>query len=72
MTEQEIKDRYVKVCICKSISKGTIKNAIKEGATTLSEIKRKTRAGSGSCRGSRCQDKILALIEEAKNEQAEL
>ncbi len=64
MTEQEIKDRYTKVCICRSISKGTIKNTIKEGALTLNDIKRKTGAGSGNCKGTRCQLKILDILKE--------
>lgn len=64
MTEEEIKDRYKKVCICKSISKGTIKNAIKEGATNIQEVKRKTGATTGNCKGVRCTPVINSILKE--------
>ncbi|MDF2945125.1 MAG: (2Fe-2S)-binding protein, partial [Herbinix sp.] len=35
---QEILDKLTKVCICKGISKATIKNAIKNGAKTVLEV----------------------------------
>ncbi len=65
MTEEEIKDKYKKVCICRSISKGTIKNAIKEGAKSVQEVRRKTGATSGSCKGERCTSVINDIIREA-------
>ncbi|SKA75719.1 BFD-like [2Fe-2S] binding domain-containing protein [Clostridium sp. USBA 49] len=64
---QEILDKLTKVCLCKSISKLTIKKAIDGGAKTLKEVQAKTGAGSGSCCGRRCTPKIEALLEEAKN-----
>ena len=64
MTEEEIKDNMKKVCICKSISKGTIKNAIKEGATTVEEVKRKTGATTGNCKGTRCTGPINDIIND--------
>lgn len=65
MTEEEIKDRYKKVCICRSISKGTIKNAVKEGAKSVQEVRRKTGATTGSCKGERCTSVINDIIKEA-------
>lgn len=62
MTEEEIKDRMKKVCICRSISKGTIINAIKEGAVTVQEVKRKTGATGGNCKGVRCTPVINDII----------
>lgn len=64
MTEEEIKDRYKKVCICRSISKGTIKNAVKEGAKSVQEVRRKTGATTGSCKGDRCTASINNIIKE--------
>jgi NAD(P)H-nitrite reductase large subunit len=64
MTEEEIKDRLKKVCLCNAISKGTIIDAVKKGASTVEEVKRKTGAGSGACKGSRCADPIKAIIAE--------
>lgn len=60
----EIMDKMTKVCICKSISRLTIKNTIRNGAKTLEEVQKATGAGSGSCKGRRCTPKILQLLEE--------
>lgn len=62
---QEILDKLTKVCLCRSISRLTIKKAIKSGAKTLKEVQEKTGAGSGACCGRRCTPKIEQLIEEA-------
>ncbi len=65
MTEQEMKDKYTKVCICRSISRATIKGAIKDGAKSVQEVKRATGATSGACKGTRCIHVIEELIKEA-------
>lgn len=61
---EELKDKFTKVCLCRAISRATIKSAIKEGAVTLQQIQKKTRAGSGSCKGRRCTPKIIELLEQ--------
>ncbi len=61
--ESLIKDKYTKVCICKSISRHTIKTTIREGAKSVIDIKRITRATTGSCHGDRCIIKIKELLE---------
>ncbi|MGL1890495.1 MAG: (2Fe-2S)-binding protein [Spirochaetaceae bacterium] len=66
MTEEEIKNRYKKVCLCRSISKGTIIDAVKNGASTVEDVKRRTRATTGSCKGTRCKENISAIIKEVK------
>lgn len=65
MTDLDVlmKDKYTKVCICKSISRATIKESIRNGAKTLADVKRKTMATTGSCKGERCSYKIKDLIE---------
>ncbi len=65
---QDILDKYTKVCICKAISKSTMKKVISEGADTLEKVRKATTAGSGSCGGRRCTPKILELLEEMKQE----
>jgi bacterioferritin-associated ferredoxin len=60
----EILDKLTKVCICKGISKATIKRSIQNGAKTLEEIKNSTGAGTGSCCGKRCTPKIQQLLED--------
>lgn len=59
-------DKLTKVCLCRSISRKTIKSAILEGTATADEVKKKTGAGSGSCSGRRCTPKIEKLLEEHK------
>lgn len=61
-----IKDKYTKVCICKSISRATIKESIRNGAKNIADVKRKTMATTGSCKGQRCSRKIKDLIEAYK------
>lgn len=61
---EKIKDKLTKVCLCKAISRGSIKNAINSGATSVEEVKKITGAGTGSCNGKRCGHKIQALIDQ--------
>lgn len=68
MSEQKIKpeimDKLTKVCLCRGISKATIKDAIMKGAKTVEEVKVTTKATTGSCSGRRCTPKIQELIDE--------
>ena len=60
---KEILDKLTKVCICKGISRATIKKAISGGASTLVEVQKATGAGSGPCGGRRCTPKIQELLD---------
>lgn len=60
----EIMDKMTKVCICKGISRASIKKAIKEGALTVDEVNKITGSGGGSCGGNKCREKILMMINE--------
>ena len=42
------------VCRCEDITLGELRSMIKEGFTTLDEIKRISRLGMGPCRGDTC------------------
>lgn len=63
---EEIMDKLTKVCICKAISRAKIKQAIKNGAKTVEEVKIATGATTGGCGGRRCSYKIQELIDSAK------
>lgn len=63
---EQIMDKLTKVCICKSISRLKIKEAIKNGARTVEEVKAATGATTGGCNGRRCIHKIEELIEREK------
>ena len=60
----KILDKMTKVCICKGISRASMKNAIREGSKNLLEVQKATGAGNGACGGRRCTPKILELLEE--------
>jgi len=71
MNEIELRDRikanpsYAKiVCRCETISEGEIMDAVNSPLkpTSTDAIKRRVRAGMGSCQGAFCQAKIMALI----------
>lgn len=50
------------VCCCEDVTKAEVLEAIRRGATTLDGIKRRTGTCMGRCQGSRCQQKLLALL----------
>ncbi len=50
------------ICRCEEIISTEIAAAISEGARTLNDVKRRTRAGMGMCQGRWCSHAIAALI----------
>jgi bacterioferritin-associated ferredoxin len=60
----QILDKITKVCICKGITRASIKEAIRNGAKTVGEVQMVTGAGGGSCQGRRCTEKIQELLDE--------
>jgi glycerol-3-phosphate dehydrogenase len=61
---QEDPDAGEMICYCNKITKKEIKEAIKNGARTLDDVKFATRASFGECQGSFCTPKILKIISE--------
>jgi len=61
---QEDPDAGEMICYCNKITKKEIKEAIKNGARTLDDVKFATRASFGECQGSFCIPKILKIISE--------
>jgi len=59
---RSIIDSYKVVCICNKIRKGIIEKAIRGGARSLDDIKRRTRAGTGPCTPNRCGPVIKAML----------
>ncbi|MDU2064643.1 MAG: (2Fe-2S)-binding protein [Sporomusaceae bacterium] len=62
--QQQVLDKLTKVCLCKGISRATMKKTIAAGADSVVAVQKKTGAGSGSCHGRRCTPKIEALLED--------
>lgn len=63
---EQILDKLTKTCRCRVISRAKIKEAIRNGASTLEEVQKATGAGSGSCKGKTCSYIINSLIKEFK------
>ena len=55
-------ESYKLVCICNKIRKGLIEKAIRGGARSFDEIKRRTRAGTGDCKAERCGPVIREML----------
>ncbi|QRN85321.1 (2Fe-2S)-binding protein [Clostridia bacterium] len=52
------------ICRCEEISKEEIEAAIADGRTTVTGIKRQTRAGMGACQGRTCSKLIMRILQE--------
>ena len=50
------------VCRCEEIYESEVIEAIKNGARTPTEVKRRTRAGMGLCQGKTCSKIIQRII----------
>ncbi len=55
-------DNFKKVCICRSVTGGTIMKAIREGNLTFAALRRSIRVGTGNCKAKRCRPKIEAQL----------
>ncbi|HHY76018.1 MAG TPA: (2Fe-2S)-binding protein [Firmicutes bacterium] len=62
-------DDDIIVCRCEDVSLGEIRRAIAEGATTLDEIRRITRAGMGPCQGRTCRLLIASELARKTGKQ---
>jgi NAD(P)H-nitrite reductase large subunit len=60
----EILDKLTKVCVCRVVSRASIKKTISDGSKSVEDVERVTGAGSGSCKGKRCTGKIQKLLDE--------
>jgi bacterioferritin-associated ferredoxin len=63
---EAILDKLTKTCTCKAISRAKIKEAIKNGASTINEVQEVTGAGSGACKGRNCSPRINELLKQYK------
>ncbi len=51
-------NNFKKVCICRSVTGGTIMKAIREGSLSFEALRRAIRVGTGNCKAKRCRPKI--------------
>ena len=52
------------ICRCGEITRGEVIEAIQEGARSVDEVKRMTRAGMGICQGRTCGRLVAQVIHE--------
>jgi len=50
------------VCRCEEVTAGDIRKAIREGATDVTQVKLKTRAGMGLCQGRTCELLVQQIL----------
>lgn len=52
------------ICRCEEVSRREIEDALRNGAESLNEVKRWTRAGMGLCQGKICSKNVSRIISE--------
>ena len=55
------------ICRCEEVSRKEIEAAIADGAVTMNELKRFTRAGMGLCQGRTCRRLTERILSEKTN-----
>lgn len=61
--DEKLKDDML-VCRCEEVTVGEIKEAIRQGAKDVTDIKLRTRAGMGLCQGRTCEALIQAILRQ--------
>lgn len=59
---QKVNDDNMYVCRCEEITKAEVIEAVRNGATSVNEVKRLLRAGMGLCQGRNCAKTIERII----------
>lgn len=59
---QEPAKEDVLICRCQEVTESEIVAAIRDGATTVDGVKRRTRAGMGLCQGKTCGRLVQRLV----------
>jgi NAD(P)H-nitrite reductase large subunit len=65
-TQKQVVNNFKKVCICRSVTGGTIMKAIREGSLSFEALRRAIRVGTGNCKAKRCRPKIEAQLQAYK------
>ncbi len=62
-------DNFKKVCICRSITGGTIMKAIRGGHLSFVALRRNIGVGTGNCGAKRCRHKIEEKVRDYRASQ---
>ena len=66
LVRDQLAERDTIVCRCEHVARAAIEDAVGQGATSLGEIKRRTRAGMGRCQGRYCESIVAAMVPESQ------
>lgn len=58
MTDQTL------ICRCEEVGAADVARALQNGALTVDDVKRRTRAGMGACQGIFCIPAVAAMVAE--------
>ena len=57
-------DDDVRVCRCEEVTAGDMRRAIRAGATDVTQVKLRTRAGMGLCQGRTCELLVQQILSQ--------
>ena len=52
------------ICRCEEVTEDEVRQAVRDGAHTITGVKRRTRAGMGLCQGHTCSRLVARIIAE--------
>ncbi len=64
-------DKDLLICRCEEVTQGEIEAAIREGARSVNEVKRWTRAGMGLCQGKTCRRLVERIVAQETGQKPE-
>jgi NAD(P)H-nitrite reductase large subunit len=50
------------ICRCEEVTREEVEQAIRDGATTIAGIKKRTHAGMGLCQGRTCRKLVAGML----------
>ena len=56
------------ICRCEEVMESEVRQAVQEGARTLTGVKVRTRAGMGLCQGRTCQRLLARILAEGSGQ----
>jgi NAD(P)H-nitrite reductase large subunit len=65
-------EETVYICRCEEVTREEIEGAIRDGATTLAGVKKRTHAGMGLCQGRTCRKLITGMLAEGGQDPAKI
>jgi NAD(P)H-nitrite reductase large subunit len=57
----------VYICRCEEVTREEVEQAIRDGATTIAGVKKRTHAGMGLCQGRTCRKLVAGLLADGRD-----